>query len=111
MSGGGNEDQPVLFRLPDQQPVRLDVALPVLGPVSPQLVRSMSRIEWLAREQLINDRSQLLGIFTTPFGASQVFIELLAKDRPQNVGLLVLRFATLISGVLFHKLIYVVVFD
>ena len=36
---------------------------------------------------------------------------MLAKNRPQNVGLLVLRFVTLIFGVLFHKLIYVVVFD
>ena len=89
MSSGANEDQPVFFRLPDQQPVRLDVALPVLRQVSPQLVRSMARSKWLTFEQLVNDRSQLLGVFATSLGASQVFIELLAKNRPQNNGLLV----------------------
>ena len=49
----------------------------------------MARSKWLTIEQLVNDRSQLLGVFATSLGASQVFIELIAKNRPQNNGLLV----------------------
>ena len=55
MRAGSNEYQPVFFRFPNQQPVRLYVALSVLGPIPPQLVGPMSRLKWVTCKQLVNN--------------------------------------------------------
>ena len=68
MAPGADQNEGILGGVPDQQPVRLDMAFPKGVPLARKLVRPVAMVEPSAVAQGLDDRPELVEILATPLG-------------------------------------------
>jgi hypothetical protein len=81
MRAGSDKVKVIAVNLVQQNPVRLNVAIPMMRPVSAQRVVLEARWQGVTVDEQQNHRAQLRHIFSTPLGQLHIPPEFGSKDR------------------------------
>ena len=76
MGSGSLETNMAFNKRVNQNPIRLDMAVPAAGKIAPQWMVFVFRREWLALNQKVKNRFEFRQILAAFFGAFDVFLEL-----------------------------------
>ena len=73
------QEKRIRICLPNQQPIRFNMAFPKPGPIAQQRVWSTGYWQGLPEQKALNDRAQFTQILAPPIGSPHIFSELTSR--------------------------------
>jgi len=82
MGPGSFESNFIVENLVDQNPIRLDMAVPVTSPIPTELMIAILRRKWLFCEEEVDNSFQFCEVFTSLLCPLDVLLELIGLAEP-----------------------------